>query len=691
MSEFLFEIGFEELPADYLKPAAQQLKDDFEKLLTEKRIKAEKTAVTYTVRRFVLTSENMAASQEDVSQEKKGPRHDIAYKEGKLTDIGKKFLESNKIKEDGIKIKEEKGQKYLYADIFEKGRPSKEILAENLAALIKGLKFPKVMTWDSSLVTFARPLRWIVCLLNGEIVDFSYGSVRSGVKTRLHKFLHRNAEADVKNTAGYFETMKKNGLLLYQQERKDAIIKETEALLLKENLKILPDEGLLEMLASSVESVSVMKGEFDEKYLFLPDKVIITAMREHQRYFAVVKADGSFTNSFINVRDGGLENADFVVKQHAKVLFSRLNDAEFFYKEDLKEPLSSFTPRLKEAVFITGLGTMFEKTQRIAELASGVGEDLGKCDTAALVKAAEICKSDLMTNMVGEKEYVGLRGFMGGVYLKAQSADERVCKAVSSHYYPNAAGDRLPETSEGIALSILDKIDNVTGFFAAGFKPTGSKDPYAVRRQALNIIYMILEKELDFDLSKLIDASVQLYDKQLGKSADGAELKDFFRQRELNYFKDRQIDYDIANAVLTGTGINIMRDFKKGAVLCGARKKEGFNETIFSLSRINNILPKDYSPAAVNPGLFEDVSEKALYEKAQEAKPVFESGFKSADFEGCLSIIEGLKPFVDSYFDKVLVNAEDADKKSNRLNTLAFIKLFLYQFADFSKIVIDRK
>lgn len=691
MSEFLLEIGFEELPADYLKPAARQLKEDFEKLLAEKRIKAENTAVTYTVRRFVLTAENIAQVQEDVSQEKKGPRHDIAYKDGQLTDIGIKFLESNKIKEGEVKIKEEKGQKYLYADIFEKGRPAKEILAENLPALIKGLRFPKIMTWDDPLVTFARPLRWIVCLLGGKSVEFSYGRVKSGSRTRLHKFLHRNSDAEVKDTASYLETMKKNGILLCQQERKDAIMRETEALLAKHILKILPDDGLLEMLASSVESVSVMKGEFDEKYLFLPQEVIITAMREHQRYFAVVKSCGAFTNIFINVRDGGLENSEFVVKQHAKVLFSRLNDAEFFYREDLKHPLASFTPRLKEAVFITGLGTMFEKTRRLSALAGTEGAKICACSADALVKAAEICKSDLMTNMVGEKEYAGLRGFMGGVYLKEQGEDERICRAVSAHYYPNAAGDRLPDTGEGLVLSILDKIDNVTGFFAAGFKPTGSKDPYAVRRQALNIIYMILEKAIDFELSELIDASVKLYAKQLGKSADSAELKDFFRQRELNYFKDRQIDYDIANAVLTGSGINILRDFKKASVLCAARKKEGFNEMIFSLSRINNILPKAYAAGTVSSALFEDANEIALYEKAVSVKADFAAKLKSADYEGCLAVIEGLRPAIDSYFEKVLVNAEDAKKKENRLNTLAFIKSFLYDFADFSQIVIDRK
>jgi glycyl-tRNA synthetase beta chain len=692
MADLILEIGMEELPADYLAPAAEQLAGDMKKLLDEKLIEFREITSFYTVRRFTVIIRGVAAAQKDLAFEKKGPRADIAFKGGALTDVGKKFLASNSAAEKDIKIKEEKGQKFFFLDIFQKGLPSEKVLSEFLPGIITGLRFPKSMIWDPSLVTFARPVRWLLCLLDRHEIHFDFGNIKSGMETRLHKFIHNNKNVRVKDADDYLKIMKDNGIILSQQERRDEILKKSAEALRGKKLRLIDDEVLLERLANSVESVTAMAGNFDERFLFLPEEVIITAMREHQRYFAVCTQEGKFTNSFVNIRDGGVENNDFIAKQHAKVLFSRLKDAEFFFQEDLKTPLEKNNEKLKEAIFISGLGTMYEKMERLRAMAGRSKEIFNFEDTVTLQEAAYLSKADLMTNMVGEKEYVGLRGFMGGVYLQKQKRDEKIWRAVAEHYLPNMVGDRLPTTAEGLLLSIIDKIDNIVGFYIAGFKPTGSKDPYAVRRQALNIIYIVLEKQLNVDLAFLIYEDSLAYKKQLGKDTDISEITEFFRQRQINYFKDKNIDYDIINAVASGKVMNMLDDFKKAGALSQARKTEkSFNDIAFAMSRVANIVPPKHEINSVNKGLFDTPEEGLLYSKFEAEKPAFVSMMSEKNYAGAFDMIASFKPAIDSYFEKVLVMDKNIDKKNNRLNTLSEIKNVFYTFADFSKLVIDRK
>ena len=692
MSKLILEIGVEEIPADYLSPAINALKEEAKKALEAKLIGFKEISAMYTVRRFILIIDGMDEKQKDLSFEKKGPRHDIAYKDGAMTDIGKTFLVKNNVAEKDLKIKEEKGQKYLYLDVFEKGQPSKKVIAEILPVLIGGMRFPKSMVWDDSLVTFARPIRWILCLLDSEVVPFQFGKVKSGNTTRLHKFIHDNKTVTVKDADDYFKQMAKNGILLSQEARRNEIRFNANMLLKKSGLVMIEDDELLDRLASSVESVTAMTGIFDEKYLFLPKEVIITAMREHQRYFAVSKEDGTFTNCFVNVRDGGDKNNDFIAKQHAKVLYSRLNDAEFFYKEDLKTPLENNNDKLKEAIFITGLGTMHEKMERLKMIASRSKEIFNGADPASLTEAASLCKADLMTNMVGEKEYVGLRGFMGGVYLAKQGKSEKVWKAVSEHYLPNMTGDRLPSTDEGLYLSMIDKMDNIIGFYIAGFKPTGSKDPYAVRRQVLNIIYTVMEKHLDLDLFSFIKENAAAYKKQLGKDAEINEINEFLRQREINYFKEKTVDYDIISAVCAGSVMNVNDDFNKALVLMEDRKDTlDFNAIVFAISRMANIVPAKHEAGKTDKTLFDTPEEGALYDKFTAEKSAVEKLITEKKYKEAFEKIAAFKPAIDGYFNKVMVMAEDAKKKNNRLNMLTEIKDVFYKLADFSKIVVDRK
>lgn len=692
MSKFILEIGVEEIPADYLAPAINQLKEEAKKALEAKLIGYKEISALYTVRRFILLIDGLEGEQKDLSFEKKGPRYDIAYKDGVLSDIGKTFLVKNNITEAGLKIKEEKNQKYLFIDVFEKGQATKKVISEILPQLIQGMRFPKSMVWDESMVTFARPIRWILCLMDAETVNFQFGKIKSGNTTRLHKFIQDNKTVTVKDVDDYFKIMAKGGILLSQEARRNEIRFNATMLLKKTELVLMEDDELLDRLASSVESVTAMAGTFDGKYLFLPKEVIITAMREHQRYFAVSKEDGTFTNHFINVRDGGDKNNDFIAKQHAKVLYSRLNDAEFFYNEDLKVPLENNNEKLKEAIFITGLGTMYEKVERLKTMASRSKELFGYADSGVLSAAASYSKADLMTNMVGEKEYVGLRGFMGGVYLAKQGKEEKIWKAVSEHYLPNMAGDLLPSTAEGLYLSMIDKMDNITGFYIAGFKPTGSKDPYAVRRQVLNIIYTVMEKQLDIDLAFFINENALVYKKQLGKDADTAEINEFFRQREINYFKEKGIDYDIISAVCSGKVMNINDDFNKANVLMEYRKDTlDFNSIVFAVSRMANIVSAKHTVGNTDKSLFDTPEEGALYEKFIKEKSFVEKTIADKKYKEAFDKISSFKPVIDEYFNKVMVMAEDEKKKNNRLNMLTEIKDVFYKLADFSKIVVDRK
>lgn len=690
-NNLLLEIGFEELPADYLFSAAQQLKTDTEKLLQEKNISYKEIKVFWTVRRFILYITNISDKQKDISFIKKGPRYDIAYKNGKLTDIGKTFFEKNKLTEKDVEIKDENGNKYLFANIFQKGEKTEKVLAENLQIIIKNLRFPKSMVWDDTLVTFARPVRWILCLLNNKVIKFNYGKVISSNKTYLHKFEQNNKEIKIKSPENYFEIMEKNGILIDQEQRKNQIIMIINKLLKDKGLHILKDDELLEKVANSVEMVSVMIGEFDKQYLSLPKEVIITAMREHQRYFAVIKKDGQFTNDFINIRDGGQKNNNFIVKQHAKVLFSRLNDAAFFYKEDLKIPLEKNIDKLKEAIFITGLGSMYEKVVRLKNYCSKANTIINYNETDILIKSAELCKADLMTNMISEKEFVGLRGFMGGVYLKEQGHNEKIYKAVMEHYYPNFVGDKLPVTIEGVLLSLFDKIDNLCGYFLAGFKPTGSKDPYAVRRQALNIIYMITEKALDIDLVQLVNIVSNNYEVQFKKTIDPNEIIEFFKQRQINYLKDKEVDYDIINSIVDATPLHFSDNMQKAIVLMKARKNSDFNDIIFAISRINNIIPADFIFNEIKEEYFDSNEEKVLYIKFKENKDKINNLIQQKNFNQVFNLIASFKPEIDNYFNKVLVNTDDDLKRNNRLNMLYEMRAQFNKFVDFSKIVIDRK
>jgi len=692
MKKLLFEIGVEEIPADYLEPAIGQLKGDFIKAMADAGLKHGEVYAAYTVRRFVLIVKDVAEKQDDVSAEKKGPKYDVAYDaSGNLTDVGRNFFKNNNITEKEAKIKEEGGKKFLYYDFFKKGEGASVVLKQVLPVLIGAIKFPKSMIYDSSNAAFARPVRWITAMLGSESIDIGFGNVRSGNETRLHKFEHMNKRISVKDADDYLKQLDAAGIVLDQAKREEQIAEKTAALLNPLGMNVIEDRGLLVKLAQSVETINVLCGEFDARFLFLPKEVIITAMREHQRYFAVTDKAGKFTNRFINVRDGSGLNNDFVAKMHAKVLYARLKDAEFFYQEDLKKPIEEGLPKLKEAVFITGLGTMYEKVERLIAVAKKAGGLFGYKDTSLLAETAKLCKADLVTDMVSEKEYVGLRGFMGGVYLEKQGKDEKIYRAVAGHYFPNFAGDKLPDTEEGLLISLIDKMDDVVGFFLAGFKPTGSKDPYAVRRKALNIINMLVERGMNISIREIITANAGEYKTQLKKDADINELCEFFSQRIVNYLKDKGFDYDIVSAVADIKEVKVLNSVKKAQVLSGARAKAGFNDVIFALSRPVNILPKGFVPGAVNEKLFEDETERALYnalkQKSAEIPVMTEKGAFNEVFESLAS----LKSLIDAFFEKVLVMAKDENIKQNRLSLLYGLGELLGQFADFKQLVIDRK
>lgn len=688
---FLLEIGFEELPADYLYPAAEQLKTDMFKMLKEKNIDFKEIKVFWTVRRLILQIIGLNEKQKDIEYTKKGPRYDIAYKDGQLTDIGKTFLVKNNLTEKQIKIKEENGQKYLFADIYQKGEKTEKILSLLLPDVIKNLKFPKSMVWDETLVTFARPLRWILCLFNSRIIKFNYGKVISSNKTYLHKYKHNNKKITIKSPDDYFKIMNKNKILIEHEKRKNQILLSAEKILKARNLYLLKDDDLLDRVANSIEIVSVIIGEFDKKYLSLPQEVIITAMREHQRYFAVIDKNEKFTNYFVNVCDGVDKNKNNIINYHSKVLFSRLNDASFFYREDLKQPLENNIEKLKEAIFITDLGNMYQKVERLKIYSNNVNNYIEYKDPEILKQIAHLCKADLMTNMIGEKEFVQLRGFMGGVYLKEQGFDEKIWRPIMEHYLPNFVGDKLPTTIEGVLISLFDKIDNLCGYFIAGFKPTGSKDPYAVRRQALNIIYMIIEKEIDLNLLNLINEVSNAYKLQFGKTFDSNEIIEFLKQRQINYFKDKLIDYDIINSVIESTPLKFSDNMKKASILMSARKKTDFNDIIFAISRINNIIPDNYEKGEVKEEYFDSEEENILYNKFKLIKNDINEKIQNKNFEDVFNLISSFKPEIDNYFNKVLVNTDDQIKRKNRLNMLFEIKEEFTKFADFSKIVIDRK
>lgn len=688
--DFVLEIGTEEIPARFISPALAQLEEMASALLAGERLEAESITAYGTPRRLALYLTGLEEMQADLEEEIKGPPAKAAFdSEGKPTKAAEGFARGQGVAVEDLKLVEVKGNPYVFVLRHQKGQPTSKILPDLLPQLIKGLSFPKPMRWGSNEVRFARPIRWIVSLYGDEEIKFSYAGVESGRFSRGHRFLS-SGDVLIPRAEDYLAKLEEAYVIVDQNRRKTMIWKQVQETARDQGGVVHEDVALLEQITYLLEFPTPLCGSFSEDYLKVPREVLVTSMREHQRYFPVFSSDGEMLAKFITVRNGTEENIDIVREGNEKVLRARLADAEFFYNEDRKNTLVSKVDKLKNVVYQEQLGTVFEKGGRLQHLVDFLAGRLGVETSVreAAFRAAYLAKADLVTNMV--IEFPELQGIMGSYYAAYDGEGDAVAQALREQYLPRFSGDILPETYPGCLLSIADKIDNIVGCFALGMQPTGSQDPYALRRQALGICNIILKFKLNLTFSELFRETYNQYAGKISFDLTYEEVEkallEFFRLRAVNIMEDAGFRYDTVLAVMSAGWDNLPDAVNRAQALSEFRKDADFEALLTGFTRASN-LAKKAEGNAVDPGLFEDEAESKLYAALVEISQKAQHQVKAGSYLPALREIAGLREYIDAFFESVMVMVDDEKVRNNRLALLADVSSFMGWIADLSQIV----
>lgn len=684
--KFLLEIGLEELPARFILPASKQLAELMEEMLAEARIGFSGFDVYSSPRRLALKINDIAERQKDLAQEVKGPPKNIAYKDGQPTKALEGFARSQGVGVDDLFVKTLGNAEYLFANKFVKGLPTKEVLAEMLPKVITGLSFPKNMRWGDCELRYARPLRWAVALLDQEVVPFTIENVVSGNTSYGHRQLSQG-RVTIEHPDKYLETLKSVYVIADFDLRREIIRKQVDNLAAQIGGKVLPDEALLDEVTNLVEYPTAFLGSFPEEYLDIPMEVLVTSMKEHQRYFPVFAQDGELLPRFIGVRNGADNQLDLVTAGNEKVLNARLADAKFFYEEDSKQPLENYVERLKSVVFQDGLGTIYDKVNRIINNAKALCQLLDKeGDQELVVRTAALCKADLVTNMVFE--FPELQGVMGSKYALLSGEDPQVAVGIKEHYLPRFSQDEVPETTPGIIVSLADKLDTLVGYFGLGRIPTGSQDPFALRRQALGVVQIVLANNIDIELKQLLETALASYGTLFEDQADAIvnSLLEFFAGRIRVNLLEQGYSHDSIDAV-TAVGLTSIPAVKaKIAVLDEFREDSTFSDLHTAFERSYKIAAK-YDPETVNPEHFTE-ADRELAAALEQVEAAVHKNLGSGKYKESLQSLASLRQPIDAFFDAVMIMDPDAEIRANRLGLLQKVISLFNAYADFSLIVV---
>jgi glycyl-tRNA synthetase beta chain len=687
--DLLFEIGVEELPASACEAAVRQLTERAPKLLGETGIPHGKIKIMATPRRLVVFAEKVKASGESATVEVKGPSKAAAYDEaGRPTNAAKGFAKSQGIDPEKLKVKIEGKGEYVFAVKKIPAPKAADVLPEALRKLAMTLEFDKSMRWAGYETRFSRPVRWIVALLGDEKLKIEFEMIDSGNTTYGPRATGSKPIA-VKNPGDYFAKLKKAGMVVDHVERRKLIEKEIAAAARKVKGRIA-DTKVLEEVDFLVEAPNAVVGTFDDEFLKLPRPVIVTAMESHQRYFPVENDKGKLLPLFVVIHNGPAAQADLIRTGHERVLRARLADAFFFFNEDEKTPLSDRIDDLKGVVFHEKLGTVYQKTQRLKDLAEEIGEQLDYSDDelTETERAAVLVKTDLTTNMV--REFPDLQGIIGEKYARNEGHPKAVAAAISEHYLPKNFGDKLPSTKTGIAVGIADKLDTIVGCFGIGLIPTGSEDPYALRRQGQGIISIILDKKLSLELEPLVAKAFFSYEKQKVKLRPAgdvlADLEAFFGARLKFHFTSEGFRYDVADAVLEGELNDLVATETAARILSELIGSKTLDDVLTGFERCFN-LSKNAKDGLVDATKFVHKSENKLLAAAETGEAAYEKYENVGNVLSYLKSLAAMRPAIDKYFDDVLVMDKDAKVRANRLSLLRKIARLYLAVADFSKIV----
>ncbi|MBI9042991.1 MAG: glycine--tRNA ligase subunit beta [Anaerolineaceae bacterium] len=681
-ADLVFEIGTEELPAGDMQAALHQIEEKLPKLLEGLHLEHGSWQVLGTPRRLVIHVKDLQESQEDRTSVVKGPPANRAFDtEGKPTKAAEGFARGKGVDVNSLEVKEIDGGQYVVAVVHEKGQRAVEVLAKSLPELLGSIRFDKTMRWNAGKVTFSRPIRWLFALFGCEVIPFSYASLHTSRITRGLRF-SEHEEINIENPYQYFNALRKQGILLDPNERRLSISEQVRRLSEDVGGDENVDDNLLEEVIMLVEAPTAFRGTYDEAHLELPADVLISVMKKHQRYFPVQHEDGSLMPYFIGVRNGDNHHLETVVAGNEHVIRARFEDAAFFIHEDSKKPLSAYLERLNTLTFQKDLGSMFEKSQRLEKLVEELIPmlDLNKKEEATLKRSAKLCKADLVTNMV--VEMTSLQGVIGRYYAVKSGESEEVAESIYEHYLPRFAGDILPQSKPGLLLSIADRLDSLMGLFAAGLAPSGTKDPFALRRAALGLIQILVEKQIDFDLSAAIAKTAAFLPLESSIEQQDACL-DFIVGRMRNNFLDQGLAYDSVDAVLVVQKSNPSKAMIAVQHLMEWVKREDWSIILPAYSRCVRITRDLKETYKVDTALFSEKEENDLFaaiQKIEEQEMV--PGSVDDLFNAFLPII----PVINQFFDSILVMAENEDVKHNRLGLLQRVSALSRGVADLSHL-----
>ncbi|MFZ5571393.1 MAG: glycine--tRNA ligase subunit beta [Thermodesulfobacteriota bacterium] len=690
MKTLLLEIGSEEIPAGYIQPALASLADNLVKKLDEARI-AHGTAGTYgTPRRLAVAIRDVAARQTSLTSEMTGPPEKVGFDaEGRPTVAAEKFAEKAGIPVQRITIKETPKGRYLCAVKTEKGQPTPVVLKRILPEVIQSVTFPKRMKWGTLTVEFARPIQSILSLWGEQVIAVTIGDIKGNRYTLGHRF-HSSGRLKVNAPEEYGAVLEAGRVIPDIRRRRQEVKRLVTEAAVHAGGEVMPDEELIDIVTNLVEYPFPVVGNFDEKFLELPKEVLITAMREHQKYFAVVRRDGGLMPHFIAVNNTEARDMGLVARGHERVLRARLEDARFFYRSDLESKPENLVDRLDGVMFQAKLGSMREKIERVRHLAGFLAGQTGASDQekALLLRAAWLCKTDLVTQMV--IEFPKLQGIMGRIYAAAAGEPGEVATAIEEHYRPTYSGGRLPETATGALLALADKMDSICGCFSVGLSPTGASDPYALRRQGIGIIQILLDRRLLVNLRNLVAESVSLF--AGGNAAEPARVIDpvygFLRDRMSHLLIEEGYSKDVVAAV-TAISVDRVPDvWARARALANLKQAPDFEPLATAFKRVVNIIRKSegFERARINPSLFRHASESALMQAFEDVRKKVDGHLGQGDFDQAMREIASLRPAVDGFFDGVLVMAEEIEIRNNRFALLAAIAALFETIADFSKI-----
>lgn len=660
--DLLFEIGAEEIPAGFMPNILGQLKTLAETKLNDAHLPFESIATYGTPRRLALIVKGLADTSAEISERHKGPSASIAYDaDGNPTKAAIGFARGKGL--DVAYLVVEDG--YIYAETKTAGVPAKDIVTDMLPQLITGLNFPKSMHWGNLDAKFVRPVRWLVALLDEEVIPVEFATVKSGNVTRGHRFLGAD-EITIKNPASYVDTLKENFVMVDQDTRRELISKQLHDIAASKNASIVWDDDLLEEINYLVEWPTALCGGFEESYLALPDAAIITPMKDHQRYFPLVDQDGKLLPMFLTVRNGSDHSIEVVQAGNERVLRARLDDAKFFFNEDRKKPLIDRQDGLTKIVFQEGLGNLADKTERLLTLGRVFSEECELHEDARVVleRATELAKTDLTTGMV--TEFTELQGVMGKEYALLDGESPEVAEAIFEQHLPRFAGDVLPQTEAGKVLSIIDKIDNIVATFSRGLIPTGSQDPYALRRQTIGILNILLNSEWNISLRPIIVESMNLLNVPTEKQDELlGQVEEFITLRLKNIFLDREVPHHVIDLLLSNNELSVADAEGLVKALLANRIDENV-ELVQAFTRMYNLV-KDVTYTGVDESLLKEDAERTLYEAATKASEASIDAWDNNDYDAVVAVPATLVPAINTFFEDVMVMDKDEAIKANRL------------------------